>query len=131
MGPKKKVGKKKAPEARKKVTAAPVAAVAAKTEVVMAPMDGEGVVIKFMKKVGDAVETDELIAEIESDKANIEVISPIDGVIEEFFVEEGKEMNVSPETKLVTVKPSATSTSTEAPKATPETTWDGPATIVN
>jgi pyruvate/2-oxoglutarate dehydrogenase complex dihydrolipoamide acyltransferase (E2) component len=127
--PKKKVGKKKAPEARKKVTAAPVAAVAAKTEVVMAPMDGEGVVIKFMKKVGDAVETDELIAEIESDKANIEVTSPIDGVIEEFFVEEGKEMNVSPETKLVTVKPSATTA--EAPKAAPAETWGGPPTIVN
>ena len=49
------------------------------------------------------METDELIAEIESDKANIEVTSPIDGVIEEIFVEEGKEMNVSPETKLATV----------------------------
>merc|ERR1719473_1827208 len=112
--PKKKVGKKKAPEAPKKVAQAATTAAPAKIEVIMAPMDGEGVVIKFVKKVGDAVETDELIAEIESDKANIEVTSPIDGVIEEFFVEEGKEMNVSPETKLATVKPSATST--EAPK---------------
>merc|ERR1719421_1135861 len=111
-----KVMKKKAPEAPKKAKREAAAPVAAKTEVVMAPMDGEGVVIKFIKKVGDAVETDELIAEIESDKANIEVTSPIDGTIEEFFVEEGKEMNVSPETKLVTVKPSA---STTAPKAAP------------
>merc|ERR1719473_1679264 len=127
--PKKKVGKKKAPEAPKKVTAAPVAAAPAKTEVIMAPMDGEGVVIKFVKKVGDAVETDELIAEIESDKANIEVTSPIDGVIEEFFVEEGKEMNVSPETKLAAVKPSATAAEVPKKEALPQ--WDGPATIVN
>jgi len=126
--PKKKVGKKKAPEAPKKAKREAAAPVAAKTEVVMAPMDGEGVVIKFIKKVGDAVETDELIAEIESDKANIEVTSPIDGVIEEFFVEEGKEMNVSPETKLVTVKPSA---STTAPKAAPVDHWEGAAIVVN
>jgi pyruvate/2-oxoglutarate dehydrogenase complex dihydrolipoamide acyltransferase (E2) component len=128
--PKKKVGKKKAPEPAKKVVQEKAAA-PAKTEVVMAPMDGEGVVIKFVKKVGDEVETDELIAEIESDKANIEVTSPIDGVIEEIFVEEGKELNVSPETKLATVKPTAAKTTGEPSKATPEQSWDGPATIVN
>merc|ERR1719235_1333139 len=119
--PKKKVGKKKAPEAPKKAKRVEAAPVAAKTEVVMAPMDGEGVVIKFVKKVGDAVEADELIAEIESDKANIEVTSPFDGVLEEIFVEQGKEMNVSPETKLATVKPSASAG--EAPKAAPVESW--------
>jgi len=73
-------------------------------EVVMAPMDGEGVVVKFIKRVGDPVSVDDLIAEIESDKANIEVTSPIDGVVSEFHCQEGTEMNVSPETKICTVK---------------------------
>jgi pyruvate/2-oxoglutarate dehydrogenase complex dihydrolipoamide acyltransferase (E2) component len=129
--PKKKVGKKVAKkEAPKKVTQA-AAAVSTKTEVVMAPMDGEGVVIKFVKKVGDAVEADDLIMEIESDKANIEVTSPIDGVIEEFFVEEAKEMNVSPETKLASVKPSAPSAAAEPAKPTPAQEYGGPPSIVN
>jgi pyruvate/2-oxoglutarate dehydrogenase complex dihydrolipoamide acyltransferase (E2) component len=129
--PKKKVGKKKPAAAPTKVTQTAAAAAPAKIEVVMAPMDGEGVVIKFVKKVGDAVEADELIAEIESDKANIEVTSPIDGVIEEIFVEGGKEMNVSPETKLATVKPTASSAAAEPSKPTPAQEYDGPATIVN
>ena len=59
---------------------------------VTAPMDGEGVYVKLFKAVGDSVEAEELIAEIESDKATIEVNSPCNGKIMELFVEEEKEM---------------------------------------
>jgi len=36
-------------------------------------MDGDGVLVKFHKNVGDSVKIDELVVEVESDKATIEV----------------------------------------------------------
>lgn len=47
--------------------------------VVKAPMDGEGVYITFHKKVGDAVNKGDVLAEVESDKATIEVEAPCAG----------------------------------------------------
>lgn len=69
-------------------------------EVVYAPMDGEGVTITYMVKVGDVVEVDQLIAEIESDKATIEVNAPSEGVISELPLESGTELDISPETQV-------------------------------
>lgn len=63
-------------------------------------MDGDGVIIQFHKKVGDQVSADEVILEVESDKATIEVSSPVNGFLKEFFVDAGKEMDVTPETEL-------------------------------
>ncbi|CAD7960440.1 unnamed protein product [Amoebophrya sp. A120] len=90
------------------------------TETVFAPMDGEGVYISFQKKVGDSVKADEIIAEVESDKATIEITSPINGVIEEIFVAEQKEMDVTgDETKICSVKPAGAAPAAAAPAATP------------
>jgi pyruvate/2-oxoglutarate dehydrogenase complex dihydrolipoamide acyltransferase (E2) component len=100
---KSKTTRSAAPVAAPKASEVPALPAGAE-EVVFAPMDGEGVVIKFIKRVGDPVSVDDLIAEIESDKANIEVTSPIDGVMSEFHIAEGTEVNVSPETKIATVK---------------------------
>ena len=41
----------------------------------------EGVVAEWHKKVGDKVKENELIAEIESDKATMEFESPVEGVL--------------------------------------------------
>jgi 2-oxoglutarate dehydrogenase E2 component (dihydrolipoamide succinyltransferase) len=45
--------------------------------------------IRFLKKVGDKVAADETIAEIETDKTNLNVNSPHSGVIEELLVADG------------------------------------------
>jgi len=45
----------------------------------------EGTIIKWHKKVGDAVKTDEIIFEISTDKVDTEVPSSVDGVIEEIL----------------------------------------------
>lgn len=71
---------------------------------VNAPMDGEGVYITFIRKVGDSVAKDDVIMEVESDKATIEIKAPKDGVIKEFLVEEQEEMDVGPSTKLAVIE---------------------------
>ena len=50
----------------------------------------EGVVAEWHKKVGDTVESGELLAEIETDKATMEFESFQDGVLLHIGVEKGK-----------------------------------------
>lgn len=50
----------------------------------------EGVVATWLKKVGDAVESGELLAEIETDKATMEFESFFDGVLLHIGVEQGQ-----------------------------------------
>lgn len=45
--------------------------------------------IRFNKKVGDHVATDEVVMEIETDKTTVAVPSPGNGIIEEIFVADG------------------------------------------
>lgn len=45
--------------------------------------------ITFVKKVGDSVKADEILAKIETDKTTIDVAAPKAGVIEAFLVDDG------------------------------------------
>lgn len=45
--------------------------------------------VSWKKSVGDAVQVDEVVAEVETDKTSIPVISPVNGVIIELLFEEG------------------------------------------
>jgi pyruvate dehydrogenase E2 component (dihydrolipoamide acetyltransferase) len=49
----------------------------------------EGTLIKWHKKVGDSVEIGEILAEIETDKATMEMEAFDDGVITEILIQEG------------------------------------------
>ncbi|WP_280567423.1 2-oxoglutarate dehydrogenase complex dihydrolipoyllysine-residue succinyltransferase [Chromohalobacter sp. 296-RDG] len=49
----------------------------------------EGTIATWHKKVGDSVERDELIVEIETDKVVLEVVAPDAGTVTEIKVEEG------------------------------------------
>src|SRR3972149_5212532 len=49
----------------------------------------EGTVAKWYKKVGDTVKADETLFDVETDKVNIEIPSPVAGVIAEIVVAEG------------------------------------------
>ena len=55
----------------------------------------EGVVAKWHKKVGDAIKTGELVAEIETDKATMEFESYQEGVLLYRGVEEGQSAPVN------------------------------------
>ena len=54
------------------------------SEKILVPVLGESIneatVSKWLKKEGDAVEADEPIVELETDKVNLEVPSPVSGL---------------------------------------------------
>jgi pyruvate/2-oxoglutarate dehydrogenase complex dihydrolipoamide acyltransferase (E2) component len=48
-----------------------------------------GTLARWLKQVGDRIAKGEIVAEIETDKASMEVESPSDGVLKEVLVPEG------------------------------------------
>ena len=57
----------------------------------LSPTMEEGTLAKWHVKVGDAVKSGDVIAEIETDKATMEVEAVDEGVVEALLVEEGTE----------------------------------------
>ncbi|RNF40728.1 dihydrolipoamide acetyltransferase family protein [Planococcus salinus] len=49
----------------------------------------EGEIVKWFVKAGDTVEEDDILMEVQNDKAVVEIPSPVSGTIEEVLVEEG------------------------------------------
>ena len=68
------------------------------TEKILVPVLGESIteatVAKWLKKEGDTVEVDEAIVELETDKVNLEVPSPINGVLSEISSKDGETVEV-------------------------------------
>jgi pyruvate dehydrogenase E2 component (dihydrolipoamide acetyltransferase) len=68
------------------------------TEVVMPQMGesiAEGTIVRWIKKVGDAVERDEPLFEISTDKVDAEIPSPVAGVVTEIRAKEGETVPVN------------------------------------
>ena len=67
-------------------------------EKVLVPVLGESIteatVAKWLKKEGDAVEADEAIIELETDKVNLEVPSPIEGILSKINAKDGETVEV-------------------------------------
>ena len=55
----------------------------------------EGTITRWMKQVGDPVERDEPLFEISTDKVDSEVPSPVAGVLEKIFVQEGETVEIN------------------------------------
>ena len=49
----------------------------------------EGEIVKWFVKPGDQVKEDDILAEVQNDKAVVEIPSPVEGTVEEILVEEG------------------------------------------
>jgi 2-oxoglutarate dehydrogenase E2 component (dihydrolipoamide succinyltransferase) len=68
------------------------------SERILVPILGESVteatVAKWLKNEGEKVNADEAIVELETDKVNIEVPAPSNGIIEKISVKEGQTVNV-------------------------------------
>ena len=68
------------------------------SEKILVPVLGESIteatVAKWLKKEGDTVEADEAIVELETDKVNLEVPSPIDGVLSKINSTDGETVEV-------------------------------------
>ena len=68
------------------------------SEKIVVPALGESIteatVAKWLKNAGDAVEADEPIVELETDKVNLEVPSPVTGVLTEINSKDGSVVEV-------------------------------------
>ena len=76
------------------------------SEKILVPVLGESIteatVAKWLKNKGDSVESDEPIVELETDKVNLEVPSPVDGVLSEINVNDGQVVEVGATLGVVT-----------------------------
>ncbi|HKT79026.1 MAG TPA: 2-oxoglutarate dehydrogenase, E2 component, dihydrolipoamide succinyltransferase [Vicinamibacterales bacterium] len=104
------------------------------TDVVMPQMGesiAEGTIVRWIKKVGDAVERDEPLFEISTDKVDAEIPSPVAGVVAEIRAKEGQTVPINTvvavigpagakpaETKPAEAKPAVASAPAETPLAT-------------
>ena len=86
------------------------------SEKILVPTLGESVteatVSKWLKTEGESVDSDEPLVELETDKVNVEVPSPLSGVLEKINVKEGQTVEVG--TLLGSVN-SETTSQTEKP----------------
>ena len=68
------------------------------SEKILVPTLGESIteatVSKWLKKEGETVEADEAIVELETDKVNLEVPSPISGILSEISFKDGDTVEV-------------------------------------
>ena len=82
------------------------------SEKIVVPTLGESVteatVSKWLKSVGESVNSDEPIVELETDKVNVEVPSPLSGVLEKINVTEGQTIEVGGLLGSISSQPSET-----------------------
>ncbi|MBI2793108.1 MAG: 2-oxoglutarate dehydrogenase, E2 component, dihydrolipoamide succinyltransferase [Ignavibacteria bacterium] len=77
----------------------------------------EGKVLKWVKKVGDSVERDEVLLEISTDKVDTEVPSPINGTLQKILANEGDVVEVGkPIAMIASATGSSQTPASEAPK---------------
>ncbi len=54
----------------------------------------EGEIVKWFVAEGDEVKEDDVLVEVQNDKAVVEIPSPVDGTIKKIYVQEGEVANV-------------------------------------
>jgi 2-oxoglutarate dehydrogenase E2 component (dihydrolipoamide succinyltransferase) len=86
----------------------------------------EATILRWLKTAGEAVERDEVIVEIETDKATMELVAPESGVLSEILKGEGEKVEIGETIGRVTAggaaqeatpRPSATPTASPRPTA--------------
>ena len=73
----------------------------------------EGTITKWAKSEGEAVEADETLLEISTDKVDTEVPSPASGVVQQILVQEGETVEVG--TKIAVIAPEGAAAPAGAP----------------
>eukprot|EP00474_Spongospora_subterranea_P009091 CRZ09549.1 hypothetical protein [Spongospora subterranea] len=80
----------------------------------------EGEVVELMKGVGDTVETDEVVAILETDKVSVDIRSPQAGVVSEVSAEPGQVVKVG--AQIFTLDSGGQATATSSSSAMPSST---------
>jgi 2-oxoglutarate dehydrogenase E2 component (dihydrolipoamide succinyltransferase) len=79
----------------------------------------EGTIVKWLKKVGDAVKRDEPLFEISTDKVDAEIPAPTSGVLSEIKVQEGETVAVNTVVAVINGGGGAAKPAPEATKEAP------------
>src|SRR3954466_2764957 len=94
----------------------------------------EGTIVRWIKKVGDAVERDEPLFEISTDKVDAEIPSPVAGVITEIRAKEGETVPINTVVAVIgaasaqpAAKAAAPAANTPAPASAPDRPAAAPA----
>jgi 2-oxoglutarate dehydrogenase E2 component (dihydrolipoamide succinyltransferase) len=93
------------------------------TNVVMPQMGesiAEGTIVRWIKKIGEAVDRDEPLFEISTDKVDAEIPSPGAGVLTEIRVKEGETVPVNSVVAVIGEAGSKAAAAEPAPSAVPE-----------
>ena len=75
----------------------------------------EGTITKWLKSEGEAIEADETLLEISTDKVDTEVPSPATGIVQQILVQEGETVEVG--TKIAAIAPEGAHAPPAAPAA--------------
>ena len=79
----------------------------------------EGTLVAWHKKVGDEVEVGDILAEIETDKATMEMEAFDDGILSEIFIQEGEKAEIG--AKLAMLSEDGEGAAAPAPEKTEDT----------
>ena len=75
------------------------------SEKIIVPTLGESIteatVSRWLKNIGDQIETDEALVVLETDKVNVEVASPVTGILSKIKIKNGKTVKVGSELGVV------------------------------
>ncbi len=86
----------------------------------LSPTMEEGRVVKWLKRDGDAVKTGETLAEVETDKAVMDLVARADGVLRQVAAAEGQTVAVGSVVAVIAAPGEAiTAAASSAPKPTP------------
>ena len=77
----------------------------------------EGTLVKWLKKVGDRVSRDEPLFEISTEKVDVEIPSPADGVLSRINVKEGETVPVNTVVALLDREGAGAGAAASAPAA--------------
>jgi pyruvate dehydrogenase E2 component (dihydrolipoamide acetyltransferase) len=80
----------------------------------------EGTITKWLRSEGEAIQADEPLLEISTDKVDTEVPSPGTGIVQQILVQEGETVDVG--TKLAVISPEGAPAAAEEPAQGPEPT---------
>jgi len=86
----------------------------------------EGTIVRWIKKVGDAIDRDEPLFEISTDKVDAEIPAPSAGVLTEIVVKEGETVPVNSVVAVISAAGETAAPASPAPPSTAAPSTDAP-----
>src|SRR5262249_44796342 len=89
----------------------------------------EGTLVKWIKRVGDTVAVGDILAEVETDKATMEMEAFDEGVLSEIYVKDGKKLQIGQKLALLRGKGEAPGSSVPSETGARSTAVSAPSAV--